>query len=82
MQELFSKEFARENRNELYTVYKVEENLFQARSGDQIIILWKVKQVWEGASNQPGPELITQIGEAIDHHLQFSLSDKDIKPGI
>jgi len=66
MQELFSREFTGEIQNELFTIYKVEENLFQAKSRTRIIVLWKVQQVWEGASNNSSPGLISSIGEAID----------------
>lgn len=68
MQELFSGEFLDELRCDLYTIYKVEENLYQARSNAQVIILWKMNNVWEGAGNIDASGLVSQIGEAIDEY--------------
>lgn len=68
MQELFSAEFLDELRCDLYTIYKVEENLYQARSNSQVIILWKVGGVWEGAGNIDAAGLVFHIGEAIDEY--------------
>ena len=76
MQELFSREFSGEDQTELFTIYEVEENLFQARSARQIIVLWKVNQKWEGASNQSASLLISAIGTAIDNYLAQSISRK------
>ena len=78
MEELFSGKFLDESRGELYTVYKVEENLFQARSNQLVIILWKVKNSWEGAGNIEASALIHQIGDSIDAYYSKRVWDREL----
>ena len=68
MHELFSREFSDDNQNEVFTIFRVEANLFQAKSKTRIIVLWKANNAWDGASNQQSPALVSSIGEAIDYY--------------
>lgn len=68
MQELFSGEFFKNQHKELFTILKVEDNLFQARSASEVIILWKVNNVWEGAGISTPKDLISNIGANIDNY--------------
>jgi hypothetical protein len=79
MQELFSQKFFDELRSDYYTIYKVEENLFQARFNLQVIILWKVNNGWEGAGNIDTSSLVDKIGAAIDEF--YSQKEKNSKVG-
>lgn len=69
MQALFSEEFVRGTLKEIYTIYQVNTNLFQAKSELQILILWKVKNKWEGVSNRDDNMLVENIGHSIDKFL-------------
>ena len=70
MHELFSRDFSDDRQNELFTIFKVETNLFQAKSKTRIIILWKANNAWDGASNAQSSNLIATIGEAIDYYYR------------
>jgi hypothetical protein len=69
MQILFSAEFSQNQASQLFTVYQLSDNLFQAKSLSEIITLWKNQKVWEGVTNLEGSDLIEQIGKSIDAHL-------------
>ncbi len=78
MQELFSGIFFDEFRSDSYTIYKVEENLFQARSNLQVVILWKVNGIWEGAGNVDAAGLVSKIGKAIDEYYTDKVSKSNL----
>ena len=78
MQELFSWNFFDELQSDLYTIYKVEENLFQARSNLQVVILWKVNGIWEGAGNIDAAGLVSKIGEAIDEYYSNKVKKSNL----
>ena len=69
MQILFSAEFFHNQLAELFTVYQLSDNLFEAKSTVEIIILWKNNTNWEGVTNVGEPVLIEHIGKAIDSHF-------------
>lgn len=69
MQPLFSSEFSQNQFTELFTIYQISQNLFQAKSSNQVIVLWKTNHGWDGATNQDEPVLIVSIGKAIDKYL-------------
>jgi len=71
MQALFSSEFSQNQFTELFTIYQISKNLFQAKSSSQVIVLWKTKDGWDGATNEDEPVLIVSIGKAIDKHLSI-----------
>lgn len=75
MQELFSGKFYDERRSDLYTIYRVEENLFQARFNLQVVILWKANNVWEGAGNIDASALVIQMGSAIDEYYRRKMKN-------
>jgi hypothetical protein len=70
MQELFSEDFSEQDVNNVFTIYQLSNNLYQAQNGAQIIILWKVNNRWEGVCNKDEGHMIESIGAAIDRYLQ------------
>lgn len=68
MDELFSLELLQNQLKHLFTIYRLSENLFQAKSELEIIVLWKTNENWEGVSNMGESAFIEQIGYAIDKH--------------
>lgn len=69
MQALFSAELSHNQLTYRFIVVRVSDNLFQAKSTSEIIVLWKTHNIWEGVSNLGESELIPLIGEAIDKHF-------------
>lgn len=74
MDELFSQKFSRNNLSQLFTIYRLSDNLFQAKSAQEIIMLWKTGDTWEGVTNVEEAVFIEQIGKAIDNHVNQNQS--------
>ena len=69
MEELFNEEFIdNHNIKDSFTIYQLAANLFQAKSAKEIIVLWKEKGVWHGATNLSDSNIIHLIGTAIDNY--------------
>jgi hypothetical protein len=66
MEILFSDDFKEGSKNEMFTVFRINSNLYQAKSDWQVIILWKVDNRWEGVSNTSENAFISVIGQSID----------------
>ena len=66
MEILFSDDFKEGSKNEMFTVFCINSNLYQAKSDWQVIILWKVDNRWEGVSNTSENAFISVIGQSID----------------
>ena len=66
MEILFSDDFKEGSKNEMFTVFRINANLYQAKSDWQVIILWKVDNRWEGVSNTSENAFISVIGQSID----------------
>ncbi len=66
MEILFSEEFSEGNLKELFTVFRVNNNLYQAKSDMQVIVLWQVDSRWEGVCSTSDASLIQTIGSSID----------------
>jgi hypothetical protein len=69
MNHLFSTSFLYNQTEQTFSIYKLADNLFQARSESQVMVLWKNDLKWEGAGNTEEEPLIELIGAAIDKHL-------------
>ena len=74
MLHLFSADFSYEGLHYSFTVYKLDENLFQAKSISEVVVLWKNNNEWEGVSNSEDTSLIKLIGTAIDKHLSTAVT--------
>jgi hypothetical protein len=66
MEILFSDDFKEGSKNEMFTIFRINSNLYQAKSDWQVIILWKVDNRWEGVSNTSENAFISVIGQSID----------------
>ena len=73
MLHLFSTDFIYEGLNYSFTIYKLDENLFQAKSVSEVLVLWKNHNEWEGVSNSEDNNLIKVLGAAIDKHLSTAV---------
>jgi hypothetical protein len=69
MLHLFTSTFFHNQANQTFSVYKLADNLYQARSDLDVIILWKKDNKWEGEGNTEEVSLIGLIGTEIDKHL-------------
>ena len=69
MQMLFYAEFSHNNNTQQFTVFQLSENLFQAKSSKEIVMLWKIKNNWEGVTNTDESDFLEYIGAAIDNHF-------------
>lgn len=74
MDELFSQKFSRNSLSQLFTIYRLSDNLFQAKSASEIIMLWKTGDTWEGVTNVEEDVFIEHIGKAIDNHVNQNQS--------
>jgi hypothetical protein len=72
MDVLFSTEFSHNQETHIFIIHQISDNLFQAKSPSQIIMLWKIKESWEGVTNNDEPAFIEYIGAAIDKHFSTS----------
>ena len=69
MNHLFSTSIFYNQTEQSFSIYKLADNLYQARSESQVMVLWKNDLKWEGAGNTEEGPLIELIGAAIDKHL-------------
>lgn len=70
MNELFSSTFIYNQIEQTFSIYKLSDNLYQARSESDVVVLWKNDCKWEGAGNTEKEPLIELLGAAIDKHLR------------
>lgn len=69
MNHLFSASFLYNQMEQTFSIYKLADNLYQARSETDVVVLWKNDLKWEGAGNTEEQPLIKLIGAAIDNHF-------------
>jgi hypothetical protein len=74
MDELFSQKFSRNNLSQEFIIYRLSDNLFQAKSASEIIMLWKTNETWEGVTNLGESAFIEEIGKAIDEQVNKNQS--------
>jgi hypothetical protein len=69
MNHLFSSTFLYNQIEQTFSIYKLADNLYQARSDLNVIVLWKNNNKWEGAGTIEDPFIVELVGNAIDKHL-------------
>ena len=77
MLQLFSTTIFYNQGNQEFSIYKLADNLYQARSDFHVVVLWKNNNEWEGAGNTEETSLIGMIGSAIDKHLNVNSITKN-----
>jgi hypothetical protein len=67
---LFPEEFSQNQLTEVFTISQISDNLYQAKSLSETIILWKHNKVWEGVTNSEESQLIQAVGISIDKYFK------------
>ena len=69
MNHLFSSTFFYNQIEQTFSIYKLADNLYQARGDLNVVVLWKNNNVWEGAGTIEDSSIVELVGNAIDKHL-------------
>ena len=69
MHHLFSTTVFYNQADHSFSIYKLADNLYQARSDFEVVVVWKNNDKWEGAGNIQDISLVELVGIAIDKHL-------------
>jgi len=76
MLHLFSADLLYNGLKQSFSVYQLADNLYQAKSSLEVVVLWKKDNNWEGTGNIEETSLIELIGSAIDKHFSTTNSYK------